>query len=107
MKIATDLEQSKRLAKILSLDTADMYYLIIAEDEYSKYPIIGDKENIAAELPAWSLTALLKALKDYNLLNIMDGRCLVSSNSITSHLWIDPVDACVEMIEELKERNLL
>ena len=32
MKVYTDISQSKKLAEILPIESADMYYLIVAED---------------------------------------------------------------------------
>ena len=79
MKAFTDIEQSKKLAKILPFDSADMaWYSSYAKDGYSirmlndTYPldIIGDAHD---EIPAWSLAALLDVLplsiydeSDYN-----------------------------------------
>lgn len=55
----TSIEQSKKLLELgLSPESADMYYLIIAEDEYSEYPNVGNKEQIAEEFPCWSVGAL-------------------------------------------------
>ena len=68
MKLATDLEQSKKLAKILPLKSADMFYLA-AKGE----PIVIGNKMIAVgsddwdalgepDVPAWSLSALLDVL---------------------------------------------
>ena len=116
MKAYTNLEQSKKLTKILSIESADMaWYPSFAKDGYSirmlndTYPldIIGDAHD---EIPAWSLTALLSILPE-------ETRLLKSATDNTYHCdcpkgnidkWFDnPVDACVEMIVKLKERDLL
>lgn len=59
-KIATDIEQSTRLAKILPLDTADMYYPCYDET------FVVDKRNGefdgGYDCLAWSLTALIDLL---------------------------------------------
>lgn len=100
IKSYTDLEQSKTLAKILSLESADMNYSnmcpkgVMYSNPYSaglsSYEVavkmnqenidfyIGDSDYkgvIAWEiLPCWSLTALLKVIpkkiKDFNVLRI-------------------------------------
>lgn len=46
----------------LSSTTADMYYLVIAEGEYSEYPRCGFETD---ELPCWSLGILWKLLPQY------------------------------------------
>jgi hypothetical protein len=65
----TTVTESKRLLKLgLKPESADLYYLIIADDEYSKYPQLGDLEDILREFPCWSgdrLSDLLPA-KLYN-----------------------------------------
>ena len=117
IKSYTDLEQSKKLAEILPLESADMYYW------HGSYRLLrvndGKCEDI--DIPAWSLAALLniipKHIKDYNVLRID-----ISENDTS--IWYDKigygvnndlpditmeytVDACVAMIEKLHELNLL
>jgi hypothetical protein len=76
MKSYTDLEQSKKLAEILPIESADMVYLrcdFEDEDEYSI--LVGSYHEGYAEredgtivpvfdehIPAWSLAALLNVL---------------------------------------------
>ena len=132
MKAYTDLEQSKKLAKILPIESADMYY---SDNEYpkqiTKYIITyanvlyGSYDinyfDIYGYVPCWSLAALLdiipKRIKDYNVL-----RTDISDNDFA--IWYDEVgygvnkdlpdiimasavDACYEMILKLHELNLL
>ena len=118
MKSYTDLEQSRKLANILPLESADMYYYPI-NDDYAG-PVIGtaDKESI----PCWSLTALLNILhskaKDIPSLSgggYKDGEyisdwCLdyeFENGDYQKTFADNPVDACVVMIEKLHELNLL
>ena len=58
MKSYTDIEQSKRLAEILPLESADMRY-----DEYISYidgtPKVGYKKSVTDGIPCWSLAPLL------------------------------------------------
>ena len=137
IKSYTDIEQSKKLAEFLPLESADMSYNnasikgINYVDEYkaelmnyntaqkvlSKYlvnPMFG-------VIPCWSLAALLgvipKKIKDFNVLRIDIGEKDFS-------IWYDeiwcgvntelpditmecPVDACVAMIIKLSELRLL
>lgn len=60
MKSYTDLEQSKKLAEILSPESADMWY----EDIGLMIPRLGNipKEHTDTEFPCWSLTALIQVL---------------------------------------------
>lgn len=56
----TTPEQSKKLLELgLNPESADLYYLVITDDEYSDYPKASDKETILRELPCWSLGALI------------------------------------------------
>lgn len=81
MKSYTDIEQSKKLAEILPLESADMRYGHMAPYEYSDrmydggyddfpYPkdffiknIVSFDDEYDGELPCWSLTALLDVLE--------------------------------------------
>ena len=123
MKAFTDLEQSKKLAEILPLESADMYYEPAAGfcTEPSE-PRFGDiKYAHPRSISCWSLAALFgvipKHIKDYNVLRID-----ISDNDFA--IWYDEigygvnnelpditmesaVDACYEMIIKLHELNLL
>ena len=115
MKAYTNGKQSKILADILPLESADMYYA------YDIPYAIPYKNGIGSEKPCWSLAALLdvipKHIKDYNILRID-----ISDNDFA--IWYDEVgfgvnndlpditadnevDACVDMIVKLHELNLL
>ena len=110
IKSFTSLEQSKKLAEILPLETADMYWYIaikgnpkaMLNEGYNKY---GD-----FELPCWSLAALLSVLPNGIVMNkdSQNGRYHFSSTHAGTYVTTDnPVDACVDIIIKLKERNLL
>ena len=126
IKSYTDLEQSKKLAKILPLESADMHYNnasikgINYVDEYraelmdyntaqkvlSKYLI----NPIFGIIPCWSLSALLGVLPDYTLQTNTDGTAFVvceSKKPMISDAYDNPVDACVAMIEKLHELKML
>lgn len=118
IKSFTSLEQSKKLAEILPLESADMYYT--SGDEYDICFGSGVYKEIAdwickgtprpADIPCWSLAALLDILPKINGLKpILD----LEENSI-QYTGIDlyvvadnPVDACVAMIIKLHERKML
>ena len=115
IKSYSDLDQSHKLAEILPLESADMYYtpsLIKGHTGYfphlkRKFPIDWDIEQA---IPCWSLTALFSVLpKIHGTKPILD----LEENSI-QYSGIDlyvvadnPVDACYKMILKLNELNLL
>ena len=126
IKSYTDIEQSKKLAKILPLESADMHYNnasikgINYVDEYreelmdyntakkvlSKY-LINPMFGI---IPCWSLSALLGVLPDYTLQTNTDGTVFVvceNKKPMISDAYDNPVDACVAMIEKLHELKML
>ena len=134
IKFYTDIEQSKKLAEILSLESADAKYGYIAPYEYSDrmydegydeipYPIAFIKKDYSnfvveeydGELPCWSLAALLNVLP--NGIDIIKEEadtenerymCTLGINdNIISTFADNPVDACYEMILKLKENKLI
>jgi len=123
IKSFTDLSQSKVLANILPLESADMRYGYIAPYNYSDRMYDGGYNEIPypkdfliknpnfsaneydAELPCWSLAALLSVLKD-GALDFANNRFRVYSNGVTKYMD-NLVDVCFEMIIKLKEDNLL
>lgn len=127
MKAYTDLEQSKKLAEILPIESADMYYYTVNGDwEWYETPNVIERRDDLEEhaIPAWSLAALLEILPDeivddngYNiLLNIekYDLKYRVSyftdlnwSDKITTDEYECLVDACVEMVVKLHEQKLI
>jgi hypothetical protein len=113
MKAYTDTEQSKKLAEILPLESADMDYIPVVnlENEYSINVNVWNNDHILEEdwIPAWSLSALLSVLPNYQLQTQDDGiGILCSCNGKFNIITADnPVDACVDMIIKLNELNLL
>ena len=117
VKIATDISQSKKLAKILPIESADMHWKNGVSDKYIQCftPFVTDdyRSNVDYDydIPCWSLAALLGVLPQ-----IQGGKPVISldDNYITYphvsdlHTKADNlVDACVEMIIKLKEEGLL
>ena len=68
MKAYTDLPQSKKLAEILPLESADMYWKNGVSDKYIQCftPFVcGDSQNgidFDYDIPCWSLAALIDVL---------------------------------------------
>ena len=113
MKAYTDIEQSKKLAEILPIETANMRY-----DEYISYidgtPKVGYKKGVADGIPCWSLAALLKVIRKsvgYELLcngTSITIKCELGDNPWSIEINKDnELDACVEMIIKLHEQKLL
>ena len=126
MKAYTDIPQSVKLAEILPIESADMHYNNVSikginyVDEHkaelmeynraikvlSKYTI----NPLFEVVPCWSLSALLDVLHDYTLQTNTDGSVFVvcdSKKPMISDSYRNPVDACVDMIFTLKEKNLI
>lgn len=121
IKAYTDLSQSKKLAEILPLESADMYYdrggLPSLIDKYVTHESIkNDKYHHL--IPCWSLSALLSVLpklgaeepsiqKLYYASNPTERYiCQYSFTNMTGE-YDNPVDACCEMALLLKEKNLI
>lgn len=123
MKAYTDLEQSKKLAEILPIESADMFYYkdaVTKEDnprvmDYSQVP----KNKSMYYTPCWNLAALLNAV-DFNTINLhydnakIDWVASATIHDSTKHCTkyestraLNPVDACVEMIIKLHEQKML
>lgn len=119
IKSYTDLEQSKKLAEILPLESADMKWFFWKEEidspktptfGYSKTVAESYKDTEAVYLACWSLSALLGVLTDYTLQTNTDGTVFVvceSKKPMISDAYDNPVDACVAMIEKLHELKML
>lgn len=123
MKSYTDIEQSKKLAEILPIESADMSWAGtgLGKPFARTIPCKDYPEEIC---PCWSLAALLEILPDeiiddngYNILiNIekYDLKYRVSyftdlnwADKITTDEYESFVDACYEMILKLHKLNLL
>ena len=112
IKSYTDLEQSKKLAEILPLESADGWWTALNWQE-TEYYIEVKQDGINKPkkyVPCWSLTALLSILHDYTLQTNTDGTVFVvceSQKPMISDAYDNPVDACVAMIEKLYELKML
>lgn len=103
IKSYTDINQSKKLAEFLPLESADMYWsfgnIKFMDDDYDS--------NVVQHIPAWSLAALL------GVYPMVVGRdmdmycCWQNSKNLHSRHYDNPIDACVEMIIKLHELKML
>ena len=129
----TTIEQSKVLAEILPLESADMRYGYTAPYDYSDRMYDGGYDEIPypkdfliknpnfsaneydSELPCWSLAALFGVLpngtdvvKEEADTENEKYMCTVGiKDDIISTFVNNPVDACVDMIELLHKQKLL
>ena len=126
IKSYTDLEQSKKLAEILPLESADMCYRYYSGGMITGYGdcvlaksfITGKNVIRENDLPCWSLAALLGVLpilerKGYQKAkprlsyNVAINKWVVDSHVYTTDAYDNPVDACYEMIMKLNELKML
>lgn len=127
MKAYTDLEQSKKLAEFLSLESADMHYHYDYDfDELESIPTITEEDDhfvlFSKDVRCWSLAALLEQLKSEIILenkqilflhlNKYDDTDyeIRYTNSWSGEVLIKEadnlIDACYEMILKLNELKL-
>lgn len=118
IKAYTDLEQSKKLAEILPIESADMYWKNGVSKKYIQCftPFVdndyGTDVDYDYDVPCWSLSALLGVLSNPSLHKTYIGwRCDSYNENCTKCQLGDtadnPIDACVEMVLKLHELNLL
>lgn len=123
MKAYTDIEQSKKLAKFLPLESADMCWIEVnyGDEAGSRHePSLATYKTVCHfrdsifpkdhTIPCWSLSALLGVLP-------RETRLLKSATDDTYHCncpksnvdeWFgNPVDACHKMIMKLHELKML
>lgn len=107
IKSFSDLQQSKVLAGILPLESADMLYWM---GEYITHSYM-EGQHKDEQIPIWSLAALLDVIPEPDLVQNSEKTWLIRSwiNSYPCSVggYSNPVDACVEMIIKLNELNLL
>ena len=125
MKSHTDLPQSKKLAEILPIESADMgWYYSCNPNSARNQMWVGTKaEN--ADIPCWSLAALYSILpnnkKETTTLSrggwkiepvdyLDNWWCEYEDDSHTKDFTVtadNPIDACYEMILKLHELKML
>ena len=127
MKAYTDLSQSKKLAEILPLESADlMWEYEPHKDTFRNKPTIipNDSYIFINDIPCWSLAALLDFLeseidgdegetyqlnieKDGTWWNVWYREQYDEANPIETESTEDLIDACYGLILKLHEMNLL
>lgn len=118
MKAFTDINQSKKLAEILPIETADMCYGIVAYNPndthvYQPYCFV---KRLESDIPCWSLAALLSVFSIPKLEGDEgeDGEVrwwtvshYTDDYRYESDYRDEPIDACYNLILKLKEKGLL
>lgn len=122
----TTIEQSRKLAEILPLESADACWTNHLFDSIlsswriestppQEYKALLNRFVVRGYLieSCWSLAALLGVLPlvDFTTPQLIGTpktlyRCIYNDD-LKSHAYDNPVDACVDMIERLHELNLL
>lgn len=123
IKSYTDISQSKKLAEILPIESADMHSEAVEIDGDIVFVVVcglGDKNKSNYGSPIWSLAALFGVLPKYIGGSVL--RMDMTENDY--NLWFDNlsgtvdeilpdiikdnlIDVCVAMIIRLNELNLL
>ena len=123
IKSYSDLQQSKKLAEILPLESADMEYLTIKDNNalIGVVPFVKDDSEVEDSaynhtydrIPCWSLAALLSVLTENKICHYDDRYyCQYISEGgefpiYSTAEYDNPVDACYEMILKLHELKML
>lgn len=123
IKSYTDIEQSKKLAEILPIETADMW----VHPYWDDVPNIGNADLSSNQIPCWSLAALIEQMpsdiKGHEL-TIRKSYWQIEKTSayelsyeedfedyppsiLISTSSIELIDACVKMIIKLNELKML
>lgn len=119
MKAFTDINQSKKLAEILSVESADMFWIHIEEkspkiDFWKVETIQRNFKPYSMNIPCWSLAALLD-ISPYievgrELYGAHHGKwyCRYTTGNYQYKTIADNlVDACYETILKLHEKKLI
>ena len=116
IKSYTDINQSKKLAEILPLESADMRYSPLGDN---MHPWIWTDTFIEKDaVPCWSLAALLNVLSEIKpqvytpTLFPSEGKWTLQfvkygHGNICEVTCDNPIDACVTIIKNLHELKML
>ena len=115
MKSYTDIEQSRKLAEILPIESADMWWTALDWQETKHYvEVKQDGINQPKKaIPCWSLVALLNTLpkvEGFKPVIDLDINQIRYEGTFRDELVFngkDLINPCFEMIVKLKELNML
>ena len=107
MKAYTDIEQSKKLAEILPLESADMHYVLIDTDKNKYSAGLGKYIGILPHYPCWSLAALLDILNEQDFtIKAIGNQFNIDIPIRHCKIWFSSLlDAAFEMVYWLKENE--
>jgi hypothetical protein len=116
MKSYTSLEQSKKLAEFLPIESADMRFCFshtLGGRITGHYPMIGREPSLGT-IPCWSLAALLGIIRKtigYTIYGVNDVyiSCELGDKpwKIETEVYDNEVDACYEILLKLHELEML
>ena len=116
MKSYTDIEQSKKLAEFLPLESADMHCFVAdsLEKQEINYAIRCGTPIVKTDIPCWSLVALLNVINDdYYTTLYHDGvawnvEAIHHDNVKDKHNTYanTQVDACYDLILKIKNSSI-
>lgn len=119
IKSHTDIDQSRKLAEILPIESADMWYSYYGNPAYNpaiaykgeQWFLCQNRLSLHTDIPCWSLSALLNVLP--NGTDVVKEKadtenerymCTVLINdSLITTFASNPVDACVDAIIKLNK----
>lgn len=106
IKSYSDLQQSRKLAEILPLESADMIYTMTNGYHTPFIRIETIQEMDKDDVPCWSLAALISVLpNDTSLLYFDDAYQMVYDKKpyVISNKFDNTIDVCYELILKLHE----
>jgi hypothetical protein len=117
MKSYTDIEQSKKLAEILSIESADMGWYYSCSPQAARNQMWVGTKSENADIPCWSLAALeglmpfqiitknerygFRQLKGYNTQGetyYFEYISSINQRLYETYHWNNPLDAAFEMV---------
>ena len=112
MKSYTDLEQSKKLAEFLPMESADNYYSWHDDRYYVVNKDCPYPYSLKEKIPCWSFAALLDIIP-YPTLQEKSSEWRCASNNKERAVYLvgeadnNPIDACYKVIIKLHELKML
>lgn len=107
IKAYSDFQQSKKLAEILPLESADMGLYYSRDPQAARNQMLVGTKAENAEIPCWSLAALLEVLPSATLDSSDDHHYRLYCNKKFTEWHDNAIDACYEMIIKLHEFKML
>ena len=106
----TTIEQSRKLAEILPIESADMGWYYSRNPQAARNQMWAGTKAENADILAWSLAALLDVLDRGALFKTPEGwacQSYTEFEAITSDYYNNPIDAGIAIIEKFHEQKLL